>query len=87
MPLAARGAWLYALLARVSTPLLPDVAAEVRGVYVACIAWREKVAGKITAAAGVGGTPRKKLKKKYGTTVAVLNLLIAVTGDYFGQGD
>lgn len=66
------GQWLYGLLARLEKPLHNDTAALVRDIYRRCCALRAALEPE---------------KVSFPTSLAAVNVLISITGCYFGQGE
>lgn len=66
-----RGVWIYALLARLDKPVHAGVAATIRQLLRRCWLLRSELPGDAEVAAG------QELK--------ALNVLICITGDFFGQ--
>lgn len=64
--------WIYALLARLEKPLHRDVVATIRQLFRRCCELRNEL---------------KTNSELFDTHLASLNLLIAITGYYFGQGE
>jgi survival of motor neuron protein-interacting protein 1 len=71
-----QGAWLYTLLARLEKPLHQDMAALIRELYRICCRMRHILCSDSNSAT----QDRDEL-------IASLNVLIAITGSYFGQGE
>lgn len=69
---SARGQWLYGLLARLEKPLDRNVASLVRQLYRRCSHLRASLALDSSS---------------FDLQIASLNVLIAITGSYFGQGE
>jgi hypothetical protein len=69
---SARGQWLYGLLARLEKPLDRNVASLVRQLYRRCSHLRASLALD---------------SSNFDLQIASLNVLIAITGSYFGQGE
>lgn len=64
--------WIYALLARVEKPLHRDVVATIRQLFCRCCELRNQLTTD---------------NESFDNYLASLNLLIAITGYYFGQGE
>lgn len=69
---SALSEWIYALLARVEKPLHRDVVASLRQLFRRACQLRSNLSPSAT---------------DFTTQLAALNLLIAITGNYFGQND
>ena len=69
---SARGQWLYGLLARLEKPLDRNVASLLRELYRRCSQLRASIDEKA---------------ETFEVQIASLNVLIAITGSYFGQGE
>lgn len=67
-----RAQWLYCLLARLEKPLYQDAAAVVRQLYRRCC--------ELRAALSKGA-------ETFAQDLAALNVLVCITGSYFGQGE
>lgn len=74
----AEGAWLYALMARLDSPVTGDVAASLRQLYVVCRQQRQA----LTLANGVSSTDGAAAQS---LSLSVLNTLLVVIGRYFAQ--
>jgi hypothetical protein len=69
---SARGQWLYGLLARLEKPLDRNIASVVRQLYRRCCALRSTLAAD---------------SPSFDVELATLNVLVGITGAYFGQGE
>ena len=69
---SARGQWLYGLLARLEKPLDRNLASLMRELYRTCSHLRATI---------------DEDDSKFDVQIASLNVLIAITGSYFGQGE
>jgi len=67
--------WLYALLARLEKPLFQDTAAMVRELYRHCCIERARLPETFSDSDDMEAS------------LAALNLIITITGSYFGQGE
>ena len=72
-----RVSWIYALLARLDMPLFQDIVAALRQLY--------RVACKLRAK--MKQTETKNPEEEYFEYLARLNLLIVISGRFFGQGE
>jgi len=68
----ARGKWIYSILAKIDKPLHQDIAAFIRQIYRRCSILRSNL--DVTS---------ESLEED----LAILNILIAITGFYFGQSE
>jgi hypothetical protein len=71
----ARGKWMYSLLAKLEKPLHQDMSAMLRQLYRRCSILRYEL------------TDSTNNRVSLDDELAVLNVLISITGSYFGQGE
>ena len=69
---SARGQWLYGLLARLGKPLDRNIASVVRQLYRRCSSLRSSLLADSSS---------------FDVELATLNVLVGITGAYFGQGE
>lgn len=74
---SSRGKWLYSLLAKLEKPLHQDISALMRQLYRRCSILRYDLTNN----------NNNNNKLTFDDQLAVLNLLISITGSYFGQGE
>jgi hypothetical protein len=75
--------WLYALLTRLEKPIHRDTESLIRQLYRRCCQLRKDLSLRQSAMDMVSEADRLGLDQ----SVAELNMMIAITGKYFGQGE
>ena len=81
----ARALWIYSLLARLEKPVFQDTAAVLRSLYRRCCEQRAALA--ILAPNDSEDSVECTEVEDPDNILAALNLMIALTGQYFGQGE
>ena len=91
-----QGIWLYSLLASLEKPVYRDMAALLRQLYTTsrelrdelCVAYEHTTATATAATDNGTGIHRESdSSSMFYERLSVLNTLIAITGNYFGQGE
>ena len=95
-----QGIWLYSLLASLEKPVYRDMAALLRQLYTTsrelrdelCLAYDDTTASAAATGADIGirsegESSDSSSSSMFYEQLSVLNTLIAITGNYFGQGE